>query len=76
MEKIKAALSHSQQEMDVAVLFAMAGNWIRPWPFILQAPQPQGLNVLPMTKIGQTSKTIVPRKVNLQIRQLEGIARF
>jgi hypothetical protein len=26
MEKIKAALSHSQQEMYVAVLFAMAGN--------------------------------------------------
>jgi len=26
MEKIKATLSHSQQEMDVAVLFAMAGN--------------------------------------------------
>jgi hypothetical protein len=26
MEKIKAALSHSQQKMDVAVLFAMAGN--------------------------------------------------
>ena len=26
MEKIKGALSHSQQEMDVAVLFAMAGN--------------------------------------------------
>jgi hypothetical protein len=32
------------------------------WPLISQAPQPQGLNVLPMTKIGQTSKTIVPRK--------------
>jgi hypothetical protein len=26
MEKIKAALSHSQQEMDVAVPFAMAGH--------------------------------------------------
>ena len=30
--------------------------------FYIAAPQPQGLNILPMTKIGQTSKTIVPRK--------------
>ena len=58
----KGLLSYYEQEMCVAVLYAIDWLFIKPWPFIAGTPV-RVLNMLHVNKMGQTNTILFQKRL-------------